>query len=192
MTNIKAGRQAGKNYQQLIDTYIGLSDAQLEVISRIPTDFEKAPKNVQSALIARRLFTSDGEWTHLASSVLNLYVQIKVGSFNESDGYLTEHEIQMLNDPAKISRQQPSKKLTLTSGHIKFMRIVLQKPGISIFTMEKIFAVHLFNDLISRRLLSREHDSHRIYPENKGVDLIRACIAAVDVSPNKKKGNKNG
>jgi hypothetical protein len=184
-----SGRQAGKNYQHLIDTYIGLSDAQLEVIERIPTNFDKAPKNVQSAMIARRLFTSEGEWTHLASSVARVYAQIQTGSFTPAGSSLTEKETLVLNDPQLIARQAPSKKLGLVSGHIKFLRSVLQLPGISIFTMEKIFGVHLFNELISRGLLSRDQYSHRIYPTNKGEDLVCACIAAA-VEKKASKSNK--
>lgn len=214
----------------LEETYVGLSAAQIDVATRVPTNFQKAPKNVREALIARRLFTEEGKPTKLCLSVFRVCCDIWTDRFIPVESVSTDAEAAILNDPQKISRQKSAKDLQLSSAHVKFMRILLNRPGISIFTLEKIFAVYLFNDLISRGLASRHEDSHQIFPTDKGIVFIRGCIAevvskgntgqrkypengdglevgtnpsghplklcecggVVDLTPAKKKGNKNG
>lgn len=182
--NIPSGRQAGKNYQHLINTYVGLSPAQIKVITGSIHQFNTAPKNVRQALISRKLCNTEGRLTRMGGAVMVVCFNIQDGTFVQDPPKMTEG----MADPTALARSKPSKGLSLSSGHIKFLRSVLNFPGISIFTMEKVFGVHLFSELISRGLVSRHEDSHQIYPTEKGIAFMKECIAEVS----QRKGKKNG
>jgi hypothetical protein len=162
--------------KHLEETYIGLSAAQIDVATRVPTNFSKAPQNVRDALISRRLYTSDGKPTKLGASVFKVFYDILTDRFAPADIILKGPEAEILNDPQKIARQDRVKNLGLRSGHVKVMRALLHKPGISMFTLEKIFGADLFNELISCGLASRHEDSHQIFPTNKGITFMKECI----------------
>lgn len=187
MNNISIGNAPAEFiYKHLVQTYIGLSAAQIEIIAD-PLYLDVVQKNVRHALFARKLF-KDGKLTRLGVAVQLVHAQIQKGAFSPEPPKMTEG----MTDPTALARSKPSKELSLRSGHIKFMRSVLNFPGISIFTMEKIFGVHLFSELISRELVSRHEDSHQIYPTEKGISFMKECIAEVDSKKELKKGKGNG
>jgi hypothetical protein len=176
------GRQAGKVYQHLINTYIGLSPEQIKVIAD-PTMIHVTLRNVRTALVVRKLFTQDGKITKLGVSAQTIYAQIQNGAFAPDAPKMTDG----MQDPTGLSRLKASKEMGLSSGHVKFLRSVLNFPGISIFHMEKIFGLYLFSELITRELVSRHEDSHQIYPTEKGTAFMKERIA--ELSQKKGKGN---
>jgi hypothetical protein len=178
-----SGRQAGKVYQHLINTYIGLSPAQIKVIVSSMHHFNTAPKNVRQALVSRKLCNFEGRLTKMGVTVMVTCFNIDGDRFSPDAPIMTEG----MTDPTGLSRSKPSKNLGLTSGHLKFLRSVLNFPGISIFCMEKIFGVHLFSELVTRELVSRHEDSHQIYPTEKGIAFMKECIAELSQKKGKKK-----
>lgn len=167
----------------LTQTYIGLSPAQIELILE-PINIHVVLRNVRTAATIRKLFTDDGKITELGLSVQRVQVRINKDAYSPDAPKMTE----CMTDPTALARTKSSKELGIRSGHLKFLRSVLNFPGISIFTMEKIFGVHLFSELISRELVSRQEDSHQIYPTEKGIAFMKECIAELT----EKKGNKDG
>lgn len=182
--------------KQDIKIYIGLSDAQLSVISSIGYDLDRAPKNVRAALIARKLYTENGKLTSLGSSVLRMYTDLKAGKFEALPAILPDKDLKVMDNLFDITGQKAPRELRLQSVHFKFLRILMRHPGISIFHMESIFALFVFSDLISRGLARREPDSHQIFPTEAGIQLITGCIltarASRQAAEAKKKGSNNG
>lgn len=173
-----------KNIDHLMQTYIGLSPAQIEIVAD-PTLIHVVLRNVRTALTLRKLFTPDAALTQLGKSVQAVHARIISDKFSPDAPIMTEG----MANPTGLARTKASKELGLSSGHMKFLRSVLNFPGISIFTMEKTFGVYLFSELISRGLLSRHEDSHQIYPTEKGIAFMKECITQLQT---KKKGRKNG
>jgi hypothetical protein len=166
------------------DCYVGLSEAQMQVIMNHINEsrrFAEIPKNVGAALVLRGIFTADGQITPLGESVAKMITSIDEDEFIPPAPALEGRLVDLaaLNDLFKIRSLKRVKELGLASVHLKVLRMLIHRPGYSIFHLGQIFPESALAYLITRGLISRPANSHQIFPSDDGVEFIRTCINEV-------------